>query len=75
MFSHPDISEWSPSLSCTESYCGDTGGGGQITEELSRHGEELQFMISEFKCRDYFLGWLQKLLKSSSLIKVNEDIS
>ena len=35
LFPHPDTSEWSPTLSCTDSYCGETGSGGQV--KLSRH--------------------------------------
>lgn len=75
MFSHPDISELSPSLSCTESYCGDTEGGRQITEKTSKHREVLQYMllmssalqirVQSLNVQECFLYWHLWLLRCS----------
>lgn len=59
MLSHLDISELSPALSCTVSYCGEIETIGQMTWKLSRTEQQVKTLLYlKTKASKYFDGVL-----------------
>ncbi len=66
LFSHPDISEWSPSLSCTDSYCGDTDQ--RDTQNYSNRNNYTMLKLTSFESAALYLNYSLEHLQETKIL-------